>query len=164
MKKVYVFVSFGFLLGFAGSGSAEENSEKTEGFLEQSTLDLLLRNMYFNRDVKNGGLDPRGWGQSFRLDYTSGFTQGLVGLGIDASAYSVLKLDGGPRGSGLFPLDGDKPRDESSSAGAAVKVRVSKTVLKYGDLRPDAPIFAMPDSRLVPITTRGWHIAPEFNT
>ncbi|NNA65320.1 OprD family outer membrane porin [Pseudomonas gessardii] len=161
MKKVYVFVSFGFLLGFAGSGSAEENSEKTEGFLEQSTLDLLLRNMYFNRDVKNGGLDPRGWGQSFRLDYTSGFTQGLVGLGIDASAYSVLKLDGGPRGSGLFPLDGDKPRDESSSAGAAVKVRVSKTVLKYGDLRPDAPIFAMPDSRLVPITTRGWHIASD---
>lgn len=159
MRKIYMGLSVLCVSGLNTVALAEDQSS-SKGFIEDSTLNFVARNLYFNRDVKDGGKDPRGWGQSFRLDYQSGFTQGTLGFGLDASGTAVFKLDGGPGhpGSGLFPMNGNDPRDESTSAGAVAKVRLSKTTLKYGDLRPYNPVFAMPDSRLVPMTTRGWQL------
>jgi imipenem/basic amino acid-specific outer membrane pore len=123
--------------------------------------------MYWHHDGHGGGADKREWGQGFRLDYNSGYTQGLVGFGIDLSAYAAIKLDGG-RGhsgtAGVLVPEGDGTRDEASSAGAAVKMRLSNTELKYGNnLRPYNPVFAPADARLLPSTATGlWLTSSEL--
>jgi imipenem/basic amino acid-specific outer membrane pore len=141
---------------------------ESEGFIDDSHLDFTARNLYWNHDYHSGhnnedstaDRDRREWGQAFRLDYTSGYTQGMVGFGLDVSAYTVTKLDGGAGHSGqagvLIP-DGNSTADEASSAGANMKVRISETELKYGNnLRPYNPVFAPADARLTPGTTTGF--------
>ena len=139
----------------------------SQGLIEDGHLTFLTRNMYWHHDGHGGGADKREWGQGFRLDYNSGYTQGLVGFGIDLSAYAAIKLDGG-RGhsgtAGVLVPEGDGTRDEASSAGAAVKMRLSNTELKYGNnLRPYNPVFAPADARLLPSTATGlWLTSSEL--
>lgn len=145
----------------AGAPLAMANQSESNGFIEDSSLNFLTRNYYFNQDKTSGNKDIRAWGQSFQLAYSSGYTQGTVGFGIDASAYTAVKLDGGrghAPGSNMFPLhtDGDAVGN-SSSFGAAVKARVSNTELRYGNnLRPYNPVFAPAEPRLVPSTVTGF--------
>lgn len=117
------------------------------GFIEGSQLSVLNRNYYYNSDNHSGGKDGREWGHSILSAFTSGYTSGTVGFGLDAHAYLALKLDSG-RGrnrSDMFPMKSNgASRDESTSAGAAVKMRISRSELKYGDLRPYNPVFAWP--------------------
>ncbi|WP_232462680.1 OprD family outer membrane porin, partial [Pseudomonas fragi] len=61
------------------------------GFIEDSKATLKLRNFYINNDNRDSGTKAAGvqskveeWGQGFQLDFTSGFTQGTVGFGVDA--------------------------------------------------------------------------------
>lgn len=143
-----------------GSPMVMASQAESQGFIEDSHLDFLTRNLYWHHDGHGGGADNREWGQGFRLDYTSGYTQGTVGFGVDLSTYALIKLDGG-RGysgrAGVLVPDGEGSRDEASSAGAAVKMRLSNTELKYGNnLRPYNPVFAPADARLVPSTATGF--------
>lgn len=146
-----------FVFSISASSLQAQAEETPEGFIEGSTAKLLARNMYFNRNSLSHYPDAIGWGQGFQLDYQSGFTQGDIDFGIDSSAYTAYKLDGGRGtvGTGMFPADGDGERTESSTLNASVKMKWSNTVLKYGDLRPYNPVFATPDLRLMPMTTRG---------
>ena len=151
---------------------ADQQSE-SKGFVEDSTLNLLNRNYYFNRSTavreRNAqgakqAHDPRSWSQGFLLNYASGFTQGTVGVGVDAFGYLGLKLDGGAghAGSGNLPTENNgSQKDEYSTAGAAVKMRVSNTVLKYGNLQPTSPVFAVGGSRLFPQTATGFMLTSE---
>ncbi|WCE10974.1 OprD family porin [Pseudomonas sp. JBR1] len=152
---------------------ADQQSE-SKGFVEDSKLNLLNRNYYFNRSAEtqrsvNGAGDKvphdgRNWSHGFILNYSSGFTQGTVGVGVDASGYLGLKLDGGAghSNSGNLPIENDRsPADEYSFANAAVKVRVSNTVLKYGYLQPTSPVFALGGSRLFPATGTGFMLTSE---
>jgi imipenem/basic amino acid-specific outer membrane pore len=144
-------------VSISASNLPAQADETSEGFIEGSTAKIIARNMYFNRNSLSDYPDARGWGQGFQLDYQSGYTPGDIGFGIDASAYTAYELDGGRGtvGTGMFPADGDRERSESSTANAAVKMKWSNTVLKYGDLRPYNPVFATPDLRLMPMTARG---------
>lgn len=45
---------------------ASQQSE-SKGFVEDASLDLLLRNTYFNRDYKDGAPDRRSWKASSLL-------------------------------------------------------------------------------------------------
>src|SRR5476649_690466 len=59
------------------------------GFVEDSSLTLTNRNFYFYRNNLNnpGGQNYRDeWAHGISLDYRSGYTQGIVGFGIDAYA------------------------------------------------------------------------------
>lgn len=134
---------------------------ESKGFVEDSSLDLLLRNYYFNRNGKNGSGDRRDWTQGFIATYQSGFTQGTVGFGVDAFGYLGLKLDGGKgtTGTGNLPVDNDgSPENDYGHAGGALKVRVSKTLLKWGEMQPTAPVFAAGGTRLIPQTASGFHL------
>ncbi|PVZ36935.1 OprD family porin [Pseudomonas sp. CC120222-01a] len=140
---------------------ASEQSE-SEGFVEGSSLRLLNRNFYFNRDFRDAAPGDQSyreeWAHGIMAFYESGFTQGSVGFGVDAFGLQGLKLDSGRgrSGAGLLPVDSDdRPEDDYSSAGAAVKVRVSNTELRYGNMRTEAPVFATGDSRLLPETATG---------
>ncbi|WP_044499190.1 OprD family porin [Pseudomonas saudimassiliensis] len=137
------------------------------GFVEDSSLDLFLRNAYISRDYKNNAPDRSEWGQGAVLTYKSGFTQGTVGFGVDAFGMYGLRLDSSPERAGqpgidFFMIDnnGDVERD-MAHAGAAVKARFSKTVVAYGDQRPVLPVLSHDDSRLLPEAFTGTMITSE---
>lgn len=145
-------LALGAPLAHAGS-QAQSN-----GFVEDASLDLLLRNAYFNRDYKDRSNDAKSWGQGFIATFESGFTQGTVGVGVDAFGLLGVKLDSG-RGRNyraFFDTDSEgRPVDELSQAGAAVKLRLSDTVIKYGNQFPSLPVLAHDDSRLLPQSFTG---------
>lgn len=146
---------------FAVADAFVSDQAEAKGFIEDSSLDLLLRNYYFNRDGKSGSGDRVDWTQGFLTTYESGFTQGTVGFGVDAFGYLGLKLDGtsDKSGTGNLPVMNDgTPRDDYSRAGGAVKVRISKTMLKWGEMQPTAPVFAAGGSRLFPQTATGFQL------
>ncbi|MDD0842507.1 OprD family porin [Pseudomonas sp. Gutcm_11s] len=126
---------------------------ESKGFVEDSSLNLLLRNTYWNRDYNHGQDDRKTWGQAFIGTYESGFTQGTVGVGVDAFGLLGLKLDGGQ--ADMFPGEEKDWDDSVGQAGAAVKVRFSNTVIKYGDQMPSLPVLAYDDSRLLPQSFTG---------
>jgi imipenem/basic amino acid-specific outer membrane pore len=130
----------------------------SKGFVEDTTLNVLLRNYYFNRDNKNGAHDSVDWTQGFRANLSSGFTQGVVGFGVDAFGYLAVKLDGGPgkEGTNNLAVGANGPNDSDGKAGAALKVRISKTLLEIGQQQPTtAPVFAVGGSRILPQTATG---------
>jgi hypothetical protein len=148
------------------SGMAVE--DKPEGFIEGSTLNVLARNFYFNRDDRKGQSSPTGngyseaWAQGFIGKFESGFTQGSLGFGLDAFAMYGLKLDsgtgrsGGKGSFGVLPVDSDNhPEDGYSKLGGAVKMRLLDTVIKAGDVFPLTPVVAYGDSRVLPESFRG---------
>lgn len=114
------------------------------GFLEDGSAKIEARNVYFNRDFRDGyssssqGASKREeWAQGFILNVQSGYTQGPVGVGVDALGMFGFKLDSSPAdsNSGLLPSSGHDPRhsaDQYAKMGLAAKVKVSNTVLKYG--------------------------------
>lgn len=142
--------------------------EQADGFVEGSSLNILNRNFYMNRDFRNGESSNTGngyseaWAHGIIGKFESGFTQGTVGFGIDAFAMLGLKLDTGdgrygPGGSiDLLPVNGDgKAEDNYSKVGGAVKARVLDTVVKVGDVFPMTPVVHYGDSRLLPESFRG---------
>lgn len=138
-----------------------EDQATATGFVEGSSLTGLLRNQYFNRDGKSGRGDNRDWTQGFMLNYSSGFTQGTVGVGVEAYGQYGLKLDAQEQysGTGNLPIGRNgQPEDDYGSAGASVILRVSKTMLRYGNMQPTAPVFGVGGSRLLPQTATGFNL------
>lgn len=131
-------------------------------FIEDSKASLELRNFYMNRDFRSEGAaqsKAEEWAQGFLLKYESGFTEGTVGVGVDAYGFTGFKLDsgGGTSGTGLL-LPKDNKGDVPSSygeLGAAAKFRISETTLRAGTLMPKLPVVSAGDSRLLPQTFQG---------
>ena len=149
-------------LGVLSATQAMANDQaEAQGFVEDSHLNVLVRNAYISRDYKHHKQDKAEWGQGFLGTFTSGFTQGTVGVGVDAFGIYALRLDGGRGNSGAGGIDFFKQGDSGKAArdiakaGAAVKVRVSNTVLKYGDQMPALPVLMYDNSRLMPESYTG---------
>ena len=132
---------------------------EAKGFVEDSKLDLLVRNYYYNRNKKNGAVDDKDWTQGIQGMYSSGYTQGLIGVGVEAWGQLAIKLDGSDKyaGSGNMSVDSDgEVNNSQGKAGAAAKFRISKTELKIGDMQPStAPVFAVGGSRILHQTASG---------
>ncbi|MEO4014105.1 OprD family porin [Pseudomonas rossensis] len=141
---------------------------EAKGFVEDAKFDLLLRNYYFNRDNKDGANDQKDWTQGIWGNFSSGYTQGLIGVGVDAYGYLAIKLDGGDGTGGTGNMSRSDTRnagghrevnDSQGKAGGAVKMRVSKTELKFGDMQPStSPVFAIGGSRILPQTATGFQL------
>ncbi|WP_281686938.1 OprD family porin [Pseudomonas citronellolis] len=154
-----------FAVMAAGAQLAQASAQdESKGFIEDARLDLLLRNVYWNRDYKDHTNDAKVWGQGFIGTFESGFTQGTVGFGVDAYGLLGVKLDSG-RGrnyTGIFnEHDDGKPVDSLSEAGGAVKLRFSNTVIKYGNQFPDLPVLSRDDSRMLPQSFTGTLLTSE---
>ncbi|MDD0973945.1 OprD family porin [Pseudomonas fontis] len=163
-------------LALAGSDQAS-----AKGFIEDSSWSVLNRTVYDNREYRHGARSngarnagkPRAerngyaeeWGYGLMGSLQSGFTQGLIGVGVDAHAYLGVKLDSGGGRAGkarLLGVDNDgHPKDEYSRGGAALKLRLSSTVLSYGEQRVKTPVFSSSDSRLLPETATGWFLTSQ---
>ncbi|MGE7990009.1 OprD family porin [Pseudomonas sp. NPDC089554] len=155
-------------LALIAATQAQANDQAaSKGFIEDSHANLNLRNVYMKRDKKHGTNDQSQWGQGFIADFSSGFTQGTVGVGVDAFGLYAIRLDGGKGRNGgggidFFKRENTVDADGRSSAandlaraGAAVKFRVSNTVLKYGDMMPALPVLQYDASRLLPESFTG---------
>lgn len=140
-------------------------------FFKDSSTQVMARNFYLNRDFHNTGPNAQSyreeWAQGFIGTFTSGFTPGTLGLGIDAIGLYGMKLDSSSDriGTGLLPSNGrhtpgvDRAEDDYSRAAAAVKLKVSNTVLKYGEMTLNLPVYSTGDSRLLPETTEGFYLS-----
>lgn len=140
-------------------------------FISDSKASLTLRNFYFDNNTvntANNNGEASEWGQGFILNYSSGFTEGTVGFGVDAVGLLGVRLDGGGRASktgrdrtpgALFPLESDGSAvDEFSKAGLTGKIRISKTEARIGTLTPRLPILVSNDGRLLPQLFEGGQI------
>ena len=153
----------------AASHAMADGQADSNGFVEDSSLKVNLRNAYISRDYKNSGgpgvdnRDRAEWGQAFMANYSSGFTQGTVGVGVDAFGLYAVRLDGGKGKSGAGGIDFFKKDDNGNGNaaddlqrfGGAVKFRISKTELKYGDMMPELPVLSYDNSRLLPESYTG---------
>lgn len=143
-------------------GMADSQAAST-GFIEGSSLNLLNRNYLFDRDYKHASgihRDTREWAHGLRAVFTSGYTKGTIGVGADAHAVGVIKLDsdrhGGTAYTGILPTGSDgKAQDNYAYAGGSLKARISRTELKAGDLIPTNPVFGMGSSRMFFGTAQG---------
>ncbi|WP_373387554.1 OprD family porin [Pseudomonas alcaligenes] len=145
---------------------------ESKGFVEDSSFDIFNRALYMNRDFRNGAsngastsANPAGYreetGLGIRLLFESGFTQGTVGVGVDAHSLSSIKLDGGRGryGTGQFAqTDEGRGDDTQTEVGGAIKFRVSDTVLKYGNQFVASPVFSTDDSRILPEVATGTYL------
>ncbi len=143
-------------------------------FIKDSKASLELRNFYMNRDYRqDGSPNPPGvtgkpgefrskseeWAQGFLLRYESGYTDGTVGVGVDALGTLGVKLDSGRgrTGTGLLQVDRDtgEAQDTYGDLGVTAKLKASKTTLKVGALMPKVPVLQANDSRLLPQIFQG---------
>ena len=149
--------------------------DRSAGLVEDSTWSLVNRTVYDSREYRHGARNsgarnaykPRAerngyaeeWAYGLMGTLQSGFTQGLIGVGVDAHAYLGVKLDSGGGRAGkarLLGLDNDGyPKDNFRRGGAAIKLRMSDTVLSWGEQRVKTPVFSSSDSRLLPETATG---------
>src|SRR5690606_711525 len=160
MKKTAVAVAVAVsALGMSQFAAAD--------FVKDSKLSLDLRNYYFAQE-NDGNVSPAKevdggqWGQGFRLTYQSGFTEGVVGFGVDMIGAAGYKLaDHGDQQAGMLfqrleaEDGGFESADRLSKAGATLKARAGKTTAYAGTLRPNTPVFVANDARLLPELVEG---------
>lgn len=132
------------------------------GFIEDTKASLQLRNFYFNRDFRStppgAASKAEEWAQGFIFRGESGYSQGVVGFGLDVYAAAGLKLhsEDDTAGTGLLPSAfGNEGPDGYSHITGTVKAKASNTVLKVGNLIPTIPIAQASDIRLLPQTYTG---------
>ncbi|NQD94151.1 OprD family porin [Pseudomonas sp. CrR25] len=153
------FLSLTCALGLAVSIQPPAQAE----FLAEGKARLELRNYYFNRDFRQPEArqsKAEEWAQGFLLRYESGYSEGPLGFGMDASGLLGVKLDSSPdrAGTGLLKSDREAPgraQNEYGELGITAKLRLSNSTLKVGSLFPALPIAQANDSRLLPQTFRG---------
>ncbi len=133
--------------------------------IKDSKGTLELRNFYFNRDFRQDGAPQakaEEWAQGFLLRLESGYTEGSIGVGVDALGLLGVKLDSsaGRSGTGLLKRDREtgEAQDEYGELGLTAKLRASKSTLKIGTLLPKLPVVQYNDARLLPQTFSGGHL------
>lgn len=141
-------------------------SETQADFLSDSHASFETRNVYFNRDFRDGPGTLQSkreeWAQGAMLRIESDYTQGLVGLGLDMIGMLGLRLDSSPgrAGSGLLPVRSNgRAEPEYSKLGVTAKVRISATELKVGSLIPSLPTLRPNDGMILPQSFQGALVA-----
>lgn len=160
------------LLSVCGTALAGAQDNAT-GFVSGSSLQMQNRYVFEQLDYRNGSsfratngergkTQARESGYGLMLNYQSGYTQGLIGVGLDAHAYGGINLGTEADAARATPRyvakDGLDLASSFGRAGGALKLRVSSTELKIGEMRTKNPIFHSSDTRLLPETNRGWQI------
>lgn len=156
------------------------------GFVEGTTVKGTTRNWYANEQQKRGGkftyrkdgvatpTDRRiNWVQGTIVNFTSGFTQGTVGVSTEVAAYNAVALErdrkslaannGGAPGSRpgagnnrtLTTEGGDAEGQWSKLGLANVKFRVSNTTLTAGRQNFSTPIVDTIGNRALPSSFEG---------
>ncbi|SDS11037.1 OprD family porin [Pseudomonas fuscovaginae UPB0736] len=161
---------------FIPTGLNTSNAQsEAKGFIDGQSLGGTTRNWYANelkrRDdrfsYKKDGTTPTptprriNWTQGTILNYTSGFTQGTVGVSTEVAAYNAIALDrdrkdmAGGSNRTLTHSDGDAVGQWSKLGLANVKFRVSNTTLTAGRQNFSTPIVDTIGNRALPSSFEG---------
>lgn len=131
-------------------------------FLGDSHATFETRNVYFNRDFRDGPGTQQSkreeWAQGLMLKVESGYTDGRVGFGLDAVGMLGVRLDSSPdrAGSGLLPVRSDgRAASQYGKLGLTAKIKVSATELKVGSLIPLLPTLRPNDGMILPQSFQG---------
>ncbi|PRA28924.1 OprD family outer membrane porin [Pseudomonas poae] len=154
------------------AGSSAQSEAK--GFIDGQSLGGTTRNWFSNENKFRGqkftyqkhGQDRTdayrtNWVQGTILNYSSGFTQGTVGVATEVAAYNAIVLDRSKRdikgGSNRTLADSDgKAVDQWSKLGLAnVKFRVSNTTLTAGRQNFSSGIVDTIGNRALPSSFEG---------
>ncbi|MDF3934909.1 OprD family porin [Pseudomonas citronellolis] len=171
---------FGLALtaGFSFPACAEDDDPRGQagatGFVEGQKLTFSTRNFFANerkRDSfyfhipKADGSEPtrdrHTWVQGNILQYSSGYTQGTVGFGLDLAGFNAINLERGKgaiAGGGnrtLTDSDGEALEQWSKLGIANLRLRVSSTELKAGRFQVETPVFNSIDNRALPSSFNG---------
>jgi imipenem/basic amino acid-specific outer membrane pore len=148
-------------IGLSGADFAFATDDDN-GFLQGSHATLLARTLYFNQDHHNTASpasDTEDTSQGFIFKYRSGFTEGPIGVGLDAYGLLGVKLDSGGARNRWPTIPAGA--ESTSETGAAIKLRAGQATLKYGDQFVSLPVLATMMGRLLPETTQGTLIHSE---
>lgn len=169
---------------FVPTGLSTKNAQaEANGFFEDQHLTGTTRNWYANelrrRDSEFGYNDdgvrkstPRriNWQQGTIVNYTSGFTQGVVGFSTELALYNAIALDrdvgdfAGSSNRTLADSDGDAVGQWSKMGLGNVKARVSNTTLTMGRQSVNTPVIAYIGNRALPSSFQGFGLqSDEFN-
>jgi hypothetical protein len=124
----------------------------------ESHLSLLFRNYSESLQFDNG-VHKQAWVQGMQANFTSAYTQGQYGAGVDASLFAALKLNGG-RGAGNMVHMGTRGTEQNEDfwyylGGYAVKVHGPRFQAKYGLQSIITPYLEPYDNRTLPPAFRG---------
>jgi len=134
------------------------------GFVDDSKASVSSRTLYYENDQRGvGGIDQRQTVTGLRFDLSSGYTQGVVGVGVDVLGLLGVDLGGGvsPHNANtvntVTPVRSDgSPVSDWSRIGANANLKISKTELKTGNaLAPNLPVLQSNDSRVLPASYQG---------
>jgi len=163
---------------FVPTGLSTKNAQaEANGFFEDQHLTGTTRNWYSNelrrRDSVFGYNDdgvrkttPRriNWQQGTIVNYTSGFTQGIVGFSTELALYNAIALDrdtgdfAGSSNRTLADSDGDAVGQWSKMGLGNVKARVSNTTLTMGRQSVNTPVIAYIGNRALPSSFQGFAV------
>ena len=152
-----------------------------KGFIEGQSLSLRTRNFAALEQAQdsNGFRIPkedgsefthnrRTWVQGTLLKYSSGYTRGTVGFGLDVAGYHALSLErgkgviaGGGGNRTLTDSDGNAVDEWSKLGIANLRLRVSSTELRGGRFQVDTPVFNSHDNRVLPASFDGFALLSE---
>ena len=151
------------------------------GFIEGQSLSGFTRNWYSSERATSGPLwsyykdDGRkvatsnrtNWVQATVIDYTSGFTKGALGLGIEIAAYDTVALEqgkaavAGPNNRTLTDSRGNVEAQWSKLGLANLKARISDTTITAGRQAFNTPVLAVYNNRALPSSFEGVGLVSE---
>lgn len=128
-------------------------------FIDDSNVQLKFKNFYLDRQYQDKPeLNFGSWSQAVTLDAKSGYHDigGGVQIGADVLVQHAVKLNGrDKKPDWILPHDGKESKDHFGKVGATLKVKVSETELKVGDLLPMSPVVFFDPSRQLLTTYSG---------
>ncbi|MCL6416314.1 OprD family porin [Aestuariirhabdus sp. Z084] len=149
----------------AANTSCSASADMMTKMVDDSTLDIKLRNAYFSKTDKYGGFEHnvlgekkeiRQWAQSAEVNFSSGyFGTEDFGIGADVSYYGAVKLaadeDSNTSGDLLPQGDSGDINNYGKLGQGFVKLQALDMInLQAGRMVLDNPIVASSGSRLTP--------------
>lgn len=133
-----------------GASLPERTAVRT--ILPDASLDLIIRNYAGGQEI-DGGFKRHAWMQSAQARFDTGYTPGLVGVGISVSPFIAARLESSER-PGNMVVEQDR-RLSAYLGGYTLQFKAGNTVLKYGLQRVSNPFLESKDNRALPPTFRG---------
>ena len=132
-------------------------------FIDDSNVQLKFKNFYLDREYNQDttGVVNKGygnWTQAVTLDAKSGYHDIGAGIQVGADLLAQYAVSLKANGNDIhMPFDANEGKSERDNAklGATLKVKVSETELKVGDLLPMSPVVFFDPSRQLLTTYSG---------
>ncbi len=154
----------------AAMAATSAQANQFQQFLDDSSLDLNLRNYYKTKNIKTENSESqkdKGWAQAVNLSFSSGFFADIIGFDL-SSHYTFKAKDSigkdNVSDSGLFLVNTDKNGKRHGHSygkvlGAAKLNLMGNGIAKYGRMVLDTPLLndTIDDSSL-PSTTEAFYI------